>query len=50
MLIPPLRERQSDRSLRAQAAELLGVTRPTLYNLLDKFGLRKANEQDDSPP
>jgi two-component system NtrC family response regulator len=24
----------------AQAAELLGVTRPTLYNLLEKYGLR----------
>jgi two-component system, NtrC family, response regulator len=34
----------------AHAADLLGITRPTLYNLLDKFGLRKANEQDDSPP
>jgi two-component system, NtrC family, response regulator len=34
----------------AHAADLLGITRPTLYNLLDKFGLRKANEQDDTPP
>ena len=33
----------------AHAADLLGITRPTLYNLLDKFGLRKANEHDDSP-
>ena len=50
VLSPPLRERQSDRSLRAQAAELLGVTRPTRYNLLDTFGLRKANEPDESLP
>jgi hypothetical protein len=34
----------------AHAADLLGITRPTLYNLLDKFGLRKANEQDRQPP
>ncbi len=33
----------------AHAADLLGITRPTLYNLLDKFGLRKANEPTDSP-
>ena len=25
----------------AQAADLLGITRPTLYNLLDKFGFRQ---------
>ena len=33
----------------AHAADLLGVTRPTLYNLLDKFGLRKTSEPDKSP-
>ena len=27
----------------AHAADLLGITRPTLYNLLDKFGLRRGD-------
>ena len=34
----------------AHAADLLGITRPTLYNLLDKFGLRKPTDPTGTPP
>ena len=29
----------------SQAAELLGVTRPTLYDLMDKYGCREASSE-----
>ncbi len=32
----------------ATAAKLLGVTRPTLYDLMQKFGLKKASEKNKS--